>query len=51
MPVFGLKLVTPAPPRMTVKNTVKVYGFSEKAKARRRKRNQMAAQSRRINRR
>lgn len=51
MPVFGLKLVTPALPQMTPKNTVGVYGLSEKAKARRRKRNQMAAQSRRTNRR
>ena len=52
MNMFGLQLaLPPTPPAATVKNTVGVYGLSEKAKARRRKRNQMARASRRSNRR
>ena len=50
--MFGLQLTLPStPPAATVKNTVGVYGLNEKAKARRRKRNQMARVSRRSNRR
>ena len=50
--MFGLRLALPPTlPVPTVKNTVGVYGLSEKEKARRRKRNQMARVSRRNNRR